>query len=111
MTDQPRSLHMASQRLNLFADAWQDFQVQRYLGYATNGGATLGEVLRIVSQIAEGDLESWYAAWTAMALRLREQGEALLGAGHRVDARAALLRASNYFHAGEHFLDHEDARR
>ena len=73
------------------------FEALRAAGYAAHGGADLGEVLVTARQIPEGDEEAWSARWAATAARVERTGRGALGAGHRVSAREALLRASNYY--------------
>ncbi|WP_433282508.1 alpha/beta hydrolase family protein [Pseudonocardia xinjiangensis] len=58
-------------------------------------------------QIPEGDEEAWSAQWAATAERIETIGRAALGAGHKVSAREALLRASNYYRAAD-FYRRED---
>ncbi|MEV7397068.1 alpha/beta fold hydrolase [Aeromicrobium sp. NPDC092404] len=101
------SLVMAEMRLNLFPDAWVDFQVSRFLGYAVHGAATLGEVLTLASQIDQADLETWHVAWRQMSQRCADAAAELTGP----DARSAHLRSMNYAHASEQFLPQKDARR
>jgi pimeloyl-ACP methyl ester carboxylesterase len=106
------SIEMAKTTFNMFSDPFQDFQVIRFLGYASQGGATVGEVLRILGGVQDGDIESWYTAWSAFGDYLMEEGARLeRQPGGRVDARRCYLRASNYHHASEQFLDHFDERR
>jgi pimeloyl-ACP methyl ester carboxylesterase len=88
----------------LFDDESFSFETLRAAGFALYGGADLGEVLVTAAAITGGDESSWHRAWKATAERLRVTGEQALAAGHRVSAREALLRASNYYRAAEFFL-------
>ena len=88
----------------LFDDESFSFETLRAAGFALYGGADLGEVLVTAAAITDGDEASWHRAWKATAERLRVTGEQALAAGHRVSAREALLRASNYYRAAEFFL-------
>jgi hypothetical protein len=81
----------------LFDNESFSFETLRTAGFAAYGGADLGEVLTTASHIGEGDEESWHQAWKATAQRVAEIGERALASGHRVSAREALLRASNYY--------------
>lgn len=83
----------------LFAAQWL-----RTAGYASYGGAELGECLAIAGRIAELDAEGWYAAWAGAAERLQEEAAASLAQGLRVSARDAYLRAANYWRASYTFL-------
>jgi pimeloyl-ACP methyl ester carboxylesterase len=88
----------------LFSDESFSFETLRTAGFAAYGGADLGEVLATASHIGEGDEASWHQAWKATAQRLAEIGEQALASGHRVSAREALLRASNYYRTAAAFL-------
>jgi len=89
-----------------FDDAGFDGQLQRSVGKADSGMANVGECLAIAAQIAPGDRDSWYQAWTAFGSRLKEQADAALQAGHKVSARGAYLRAAEYFRQA--FFFHRD---
>ncbi len=80
-----------------FRDELYDGQFLRTLGHCAYGGADLGECFATAKQIRERDRDSWYAAWTALADRTFAAAEASASAGHRVSARTAYLRASNYY--------------
>jgi pimeloyl-ACP methyl ester carboxylesterase len=88
----------------LFDDESFSFETLRAAGFAPYGGADLGEVLVTAAAITDGDEGSWHQAWKATAERVRAIGERSLAAGHRVSAREALLRASNYYRVAEFFL-------
>ncbi|MFC4947997.1 alpha/beta hydrolase family protein [Pseudonocardia sp. GCM10023141] len=87
----------------LFDDASFSFETLRAAGFAAYGGADLGEVLVTAAAITDGDEDGWLRAWTATAERVHAIGDAALAAGHRVSAREALLRASNYYRTAEFF--------
>ena len=59
-----------------FDDVAFDGQLQRSVGKADAGMANVGECLAIAEQIAPGDRESWYAAWSGFATRLVERADA-----------------------------------
>lgn len=88
----------------VFQDQTYEFELRRTLGYGVSGGADINECLYTGRRIKEGDDESWYAEWRATADRIRIIGEKSLAAGHKVSAREALLRASNYYRTAEFFL-------
>ncbi len=88
----------------IFDDAQFDFQTLRLLGSAASGDAEAGEVLSTANRIAEGDFESWTAEWLKTAQRVREIAERSRERGHRVSAREAYFRASNYYRAAEFYL-------
>ncbi|MFJ4923726.1 alpha/beta hydrolase family protein [Streptomyces sp. NPDC088725] len=87
----------------LFDDESFSFETLRTACFAEYGGADLGEILTTASEITDGDEESWYRAWKATADRVHEAGTRSLTAGHRVSAREALLRASNYYRTAEFY--------
>ena len=88
----------------LFDDESFSFETLRAAGFAPYGGADLGEILVTADAIINGDEASWHQEWKATADRVRVIGEGSLAAGHRVSAREALLRASNYYRVAEFFL-------
>jgi pimeloyl-ACP methyl ester carboxylesterase len=88
----------------LFDDEAFSFETLRTAGFAAYGGADLGEVITTASRIGEGDEAAWHQAWKATAERVAENGEQALASGHRVSAREALLRASNYYRTAADFL-------
>lgn len=87
-----------------FKDELFEAQWLRTAGYASYGGAELGECLAIARQIRELDAESWYAAWSEAAERLKGLADASLAAGRIESARGAYLRAANYGRAAYTFL-------
>jgi Alpha/beta hydrolase family len=90
--------------LDVFKDSLFNAQFQRFVGHTAAEGADIGECYAAASSIREGDGESWYAAWHALAERINAQAEASLALGHKVSARSGLLRASNYYHAAYLFM-------
>jgi pimeloyl-ACP methyl ester carboxylesterase len=88
----------------LFDDDAFSFETLRTAGFALYGGADLGEVLVTAAAITGGDDASWHRAWKATADRVAAIGEQARAAGHRVSAREALLRASNYYRTAADFL-------
>jgi pimeloyl-ACP methyl ester carboxylesterase len=87
----------------LYDDESFSFEALRAAGYATYGGAELGEVLVTCRDIPEGDEQAWSARWAATAERVERIGRDALAAGHRVSAREALLRASNYYRTADFY--------
>lgn len=74
-----------------------DFYFAWILSHQCEGGSAFGECFYAASQIKDGDLESWYAAWAALASRVESQATQALEKGHRVSAREAYLRAFTYY--------------
>lgn len=100
----------------LFEDESFSFETLRTAGFANYGGADLGEVIVTARAIPEGDEAAWLKQWEATADRAAKIGESSLAAGHRVSAREAFLRASNYYRTAEFFkrakpVDDEDVAR
>lgn len=93
--------------LFLFDNESFSFEALRAAGYATYAGAELGEVLVTCRAIPEGDEDAWSRQWARTAERVEEIGRTALGAGHRISAREALLRASNYYRTAD-FYRRED---
>ncbi len=89
-----------------FDDVDFDGQLQRSIGKADSGMANVGECLAIAQQITPGDRDSWYEAWSTFAGQLVKQGEKASAAGHKVSARNAFLRATEYFRQA--FFYHRD---
>src|SRR3984957_13022403 len=87
----------------LFRNESFSFGPLRPAGAAPYDGSDLGEVLATTRLIREGDLDGWLGCWRATAERVHELARASLAAGHRVSARQAFLRASNYYRTAEFF--------
>ncbi|MGA7835987.1 MAG: alpha/beta fold hydrolase [Acidimicrobiales bacterium] len=87
-----------------FNDTQFDFQTLRLLGSTASGDAEVGEVLSTSYRVQEGDFESWSAEWLKTAKRVQEMAERSLERGHKVSAREAFFRASNYHRAAEFYL-------
>ena len=94
----------------LFENESFSFEALRTAGYASYGGADLGEVLVTARGIPDGDEALWHQRWKALAERLHAVGTSALRAGHRVSARDALLRASGYYRAADFYLRDDPAR-
>ncbi|WP_225724795.1 MULTISPECIES: S9 family peptidase [unclassified Nocardia] len=87
----------------LFDDESFSFETLRAAGFACYGGAELGEVLVTAAHIPNGDEDAWLREWKATAARVHAIGDDSLAKGHRVSAREALLRASNYYRTAEFY--------
>ncbi len=76
------------------------------LNSAPWGGAEIGEVHRIGLRLKDhvGDDAAWFREWTAEARKLEAAGRARIAGGHGRSGAAYLLRAANYHHVGERFL-------
>jgi hypothetical protein len=89
-----------------FDDINFDGQLQRSVGKADSGMASVGECLALAGQVTPGDRDSWYRAWSDCATRLVSQADDAAKAGHTVSARGAYLRAAEYFRQA--FFFHRD---
>jgi len=88
----------------LFENESFSFETLRAAGFANYGGAELGEVVVTARAIRDGDEDDWHREWKATAQRVEALGEKARASGHRVSAREAFLRASNYYRTAEFFL-------
>jgi hypothetical protein len=91
-----------------FADQTYHYETLRTIGNAVSGGADIGEVHAVVSQIQAGDEQGWFEAWERMARRLEAR------AGELRDPTSkglALMRTHTYYRTAEFFLPPEDAKR
>jgi len=91
-----------------FANQTFHFEALRALGYMQAGGAEAGEVLETVGLITEGDVQSWYAAWSATADRVAAMAEGMLDP---ISKSGALMRAHNYQRTAEFLLLPHDPKR
>jgi hypothetical protein len=80
----------------LSTDAFLDGQAVRTLVHTQFGGADFGECLVTMQRVPPGDAAAWHREWTATADRVAAIGDACAAAAHKVSAREAYLRASNY---------------
>ncbi|WP_019911360.1 alpha/beta hydrolase family protein [Paenibacillus sp. HW567] len=88
----------------IFQDPTFSFELLRTMSYSSYGGADVGECLSTAYRIQEGDFESWYTEWNNTANRIHSIATESMERGHRVSAREAFLRASNYYRTAEFFL-------
>jgi hypothetical protein len=85
------------------------FEFMRVLATATEGASTVSECFQAARQISNA--ASWYDAWTAVAARTRQRGDAAFESGGLNMATGNWLRASNYYRTAEVFLNEDDAQR
>lgn len=86
------------------------FQCLWRFGVIANGGGDLGEMLTITSRIKDGDRESWFTSWSSMADHINGIALEFLKDGHKISAKEAFFRATNYYRAAEVFLLPDDSR-
>lgn len=80
-----------------FADPDFDFGARIALGAAGAGIGDVGLVLATLDGITDGDPQSWFDAWCAVAKETAAQGEAAVADGHLRTGRWALLAAAQYW--------------
>jgi hypothetical protein len=74
------------------------------LAYIPYGGADFGEIRAVAEAVGDGDDSAYHDAWVAAADRLKAEGDAALGKGHRASAREFYLRASAFYATSFHPL-------
>ncbi len=76
------------------------------LNAAPWGGAEIGEIHRIGLRLRAqlGDDTAWFREWAREAGTVEQAGRKLHAEGRRASAATYLLRAANYYHVGERFL-------
>jgi pimeloyl-ACP methyl ester carboxylesterase len=95
----------------VFQDPTFSLQLLRTIGETYYKGADVGECLSTAYRIKEGDFESWHEEWLKTAKRIHRFADESLAFGHKVSAREAYLRASNYYRVAEFLLmNPEDPR-
>jgi pimeloyl-ACP methyl ester carboxylesterase len=87
----------------LFDDESFSFETLRAAGFSADGGSDLGEILVTAAKIGEGDEDAWYREWKITADRIYKIGQGSLGRDHKISAREAFLRASNYYRVAEFY--------
>ncbi|MGH3151708.1 MAG: alpha/beta hydrolase family protein [Streptosporangiaceae bacterium] len=92
-------------RGGFFANADFDYEARIVLGAAAEGTGDVGLVLAALDRITDGDPQSWFDAWTAVAADLAARGEAALGRGHLATASWAFLAAAEYYAKALVFAD------
>lgn len=88
-----------------FGDADFDYEARIVLGAAASGIGDVGLVLATLDRITDGDPQSWFDAWSALAADLAARGDAALGRGHLHTASWAFLAAAEYYAKALMFVD------
>lgn len=94
----------------VFKDESLVFELIRVMGKATEHGADLGEALSTALRIKQREgnrqalLDAWYQEWRKLAERIEKVGDECLAKGHKVSARDAYLRASEYYRSADFYL-------
>ncbi len=81
------------------------------LNSAPWGGAEIGEVARIGLRLRghEGDDVAWFREWAAEAATVEDAGRRHMQAGRTRTGAQHLMRAANYYHVGERFMQPKTA--
>jgi hypothetical protein len=80
-----------------FTDEQFNFELQVALGQVAYGAGDVGELLSTAERIEDGNFDSWVSEWNAVGRRIEEIAESCAAGGHALSARAAYLRASQYY--------------
>lgn len=88
-----------------FSDADFDYETRIVLGAAACGIGDVGLVLATIDKITDGDAQTWFDAWTAVAADIQARGDAAVAAGHPRTARWAYLSAAEYYGKSLVFVD------
>ena len=87
------------------------YQGIRILSQCQFGGGEINEVLDTCSRIIPGDYDSFHSEWMNLGNRVLAAGNEAMDRGNRETARAAYLRASNYYRTAEFYLQPGDERK
>ncbi|KAF2642237.1 alpha/beta-hydrolase [Massarina eburnea CBS 473.64] len=87
-----------------------NFEFIRILSTAQYGGCETGEALKAASLIKDADPETWSEAWFTQAKHAEGLAEEAARSGDVPSARAAYLRAANYFRASQFMLNNRPPR-
>lgn len=95
---------------------WSDnedysFEFMRVLATATEDASTVSECFGAARHIEHSNPATWYRAWTAVAARSKQRGDAAFESGGLNMATGNWLRASNYYRTAEVFLSLDDVQR
>jgi hypothetical protein len=88
-----------------FANADFDYEARILLGAAASGVGDVGLVLATLDRVTDGDPQSWFDAWTAVAADLAARGDEALARGHLATASWAMLAAAEYYAKALMFVD------
>jgi hypothetical protein len=88
-----------------FKNADFDFEARIALGAVASGVGDTGLILAILDRVTDGDPQSWFDAWSAVAADLAARGDKALASGHLATASWALVAASEYYAKALAFVD------
>lgn len=87
-----------------------NFEFVRGLSLQAAGAAEYGECMDTIGRVAHNNFDSWITQWAATADRVAGFAEREWQLGNRVSARAAFLRAANYYRMAVFYAVYTDAR-
>lgn len=88
----------------VFKDPTFSLQLLRAIGETYFKGADIGECLSTAYRIEEGNFESWHEEWLKTAKRIHGYAKECFTKNHKISARDAFLRASNYYRVSAFLL-------
>ena len=88
----------------VFEDPTFSLQLLRAIGETYFKAADIGECLSTAYRIEEGNFESWHKEWLKTAKRIHGYAEDCIAKNHKISARDAYLRASNYYRVSAFLL-------
>ena len=89
-------------------DGGMDFAVRCVLSGAPYATAEPGEILATLTQVDDGDPESWRNAWLTTGRRLKADADRARSVGRTRTAHGDYLRAANYLFAGNWYAPATD---
>jgi hypothetical protein len=89
----------------IFQDPDLDFSARIALGMVASGVSDVGLVLATLDKVSDGDMQSWFDAWSASGAALAAQGRAAQAGGHQRSARWAYLAASAAYAKAQDAVD------
>jgi dienelactone hydrolase len=87
------------------------YQLVRILSQCHFGGGEINECIEAASRITPGDFEGFHQSWNQSGEAVLAQADQALAEGRTLSARAAYLRAGNYFRLAEFFQVPADPRK
>ncbi len=95
----------------VFEDPTFSLQLLRAISETYFRGADIGECLSTAYRIKEGNFDSWHEEWLKTAKRIHTYADDCINKHHKVSARDAYLRASNYYRVSAFLLIEPDDPR
>lgn len=80
------------------------YEILRTLAVSSYEGADAGEVLVAAAKIKHGDMESYYKAFSDLAMRVDKQAQSIDAQKYPISARNAYFKASTYYRSSDFFL-------